>query len=204
MSGQKETKMLDVNIFHNKILYLKNILPNSLDLIDLIESTDDLIRPNEAISKWDIWKASGNSGYVFGKKKQSNRNYLNRSQEGVQCIYNEIYSLIDKSFKLYKDNIEKNIGTFDEFGIGKYYTGSGMGKHVDVDPSRQNFKETVSGILYLNDDYLGGEIFFEDHHLLIKPEAGSMIIFPSTTPFFHESKPIEKGVKYICTAFCSI
>ena len=196
--------MLDVNIFHNKILYLKNILPNSLDLIDLIESTDDLIRPNEAISKWDIWKASGNSDYVFGKKKQSNRNYLNGSQENIQYIYNEIYSLIDKSFKIYKDNIQKSIGAFDEFGIAKYCTGSGMGKHVDVDPSRQSFKETVSGILYLNDDYQGGEIFFEEQGLLIKPEVGSVIIFPSTSPFFHESKSIEKGVKYICTAFCSI
>ncbi len=195
--------MHDKNIFHDKIFYFKNIFSNSLDLINLIENTDHLIKSNEAISKWHTWEASGDGNYIFGKKKQSNRYCLNESQEDIKYIYNKIYWLFDEYFKIYQNSVKKNIGAFGEFGIGKYHTGSTMGRHVDVDPTRKDFKETVSGILYLNDDYEGGEIFFEDQQLLIKPQSGSMIIFPSDPPFFHESKIVQQGVKYICTAFCS-
>lgn len=196
--------MHDFSIYNNQILYAENILCESLDLIELIENTDKLMKSNEAISKWSTWKASGENIFIFGEKKQSDKTYLNQSQDDVKYIYNKIYYSINQAFELYKNNIEKNIGKFNEFGVAKYSTGSRMGKHVDVDPLRENFKETVSGILYLNDNYIGGEIYFENQELFIKPKSGSMVIFPSVPPFFHESKTIEKGIKYICTAFCSL
>lgn len=43
---------------------------------------------------------------------------------------------------------------------------------------------SLSTLIYLNDDYDGGEIVFGEYNLVIKPDAGDLIIFPSH--FLHE------------------
>ena len=40
-------------------------------------------------------------------------------------------------------------------------------------------------LLYLNDDYEGGEIYFPDYDLKIKPEIGDLIFFPGTQRYMH-------------------
>ncbi|NBP55847.1 hypothetical protein EBU71_04800, partial [bacterium] len=81
-------------------------------------------------------------------------------------------------------------------------SGKSMGPHVDNyndDP-----RKTISVVLYLNDSYVGGELNFPEQDIMIKPEAGSLIIFPSTKPYYHESKTIENGVKYMTPGFWEI
>lgn len=48
--------------------------------------------------------------------------------------------------------------------------------------------------LFLNDDYEGGELVFEDYNTALKPKAGSLVFFPG---FYtrHEVKEITKGVR---------
>jgi hypothetical protein len=36
---------------------------------------------------------------------------------------------------------------------------------------------------------------------MIKPEAGSIIVFPSADPYLHESKEITSGIKYMSPGF---
>jgi hypothetical protein len=36
---------------------------------------------------------------------------------------------------------------------------------------------------------------------MIKPEAGSVIVFPSVEPFYHQSMPLKTGTKYMVPAF---
>lgn len=36
----------------------------------------------------------------------------------------------------------------------------------------------ISNLLYLNDNYIGGELYFPHHDLVIKPEAGMLVSFP--------------------------
>jgi predicted 2-oxoglutarate/Fe(II)-dependent dioxygenase YbiX len=92
--------------------------------------------------------------------------------------------------------------------VAKYYPGKAMGAHVDSYDSMFNSNSTVqtnfammSAILYLNDDYEGGDLRFPNHDLTLKPKAGSMVVFPSTHPFIHESLKITSGYKYIVPLF---
>ena len=55
---------------------------------------------------------------------------------------------------------------------------------------------TVSSIVYLNDNYEGGELWFPYLDLKIKPSAGDMIFFPSTYIYAHASLPVSEGIKY--------
>ena len=74
-----------------------------------------------------------------------------------------------------------------------------MGPHIDS--YSDSPKEVLSIVLYLNNNYEGGELYFKNQNIKIKPEAGSLIAFPSVDPYFHESMPVLSGIKYISPGF---
>jgi hypothetical protein len=57
------------------------------------------------------------------------------------------------------------------------------------------------GILYLNDDYEGGELFFPDHDISFKPQACSYIIFPGGIENLHGVTEVTAGVRYTMVSF---
>ena len=115
-----------------------------------------------------------------------------------------IYSSVFKGVKTCIDDYSKswgiNIDEYEPFNFVKYsYPNSFFELHIDHSP---NNVRTVSAIVYLNDNYDGGELHFPRlDGLTIKPEAGDVIVFPSTFLYQHESKPILRGNKYSVVAF---
>lgn len=61
----------------------------------------------------------------------------------------------------------------------------------------------ISYVYYINDDYEGGEIQFEDKvsGIPIKPEKDSLIIFPSSSDYIHRVLPVTSGVKHSVISF---
>jgi hypothetical protein len=200
-SGKKEIKMLDFEIISEKILHIKKLIKNPKELIKSIEENDKNTSSNEAIPQWSEWNASTNSSIVFGKIKKANSSNIEKSSKETKNIHYLINKSINEGFQLYRHKIDKRIGQPGEFGIGKYFLGKEMGSHIDVDPNEKFKNFLFSGVIYLNSNYLGGELYFKNQNVLIKPSEGDMIIFPSVSPFFHESKQTILGSKYICTVF---
>ncbi|MEM7707121.1 MAG: 2OG-Fe(II) oxygenase [Pseudomonadota bacterium] len=54
----------------------------------------------------------------------------------------------------------------------------------------------VSLLIYLNDDYEGGELQFDVLNFTYKPQAGDLVFFPSNHLFSHQSMPIISGYKW--------
>lgn len=77
--------------------------------------------------------------------------------------------------------------------VGRY----GVGGHYALHSDSNGASRVLSGILYLNDDYVGGELRFEDQDIIIKPEEGMLVLFPSNFMYLHESLPLTEGSKYI-------
>lgn len=77
--------------------------------------------------------------------------------------------------------------------VMKYENGSFFKNHKD---DGALFNRTVSVIIYLNDDYKGGEIEFPDFDVFHKPGAGDILIFPSSYVYTHNIKEITEGVRY--------
>lgn len=57
------------------------------------------------------------------------------------------------------------------------------------------------GILYLNDDYEGGELYFPDHGIVLKPEAGMFVTFPGGHENIHGVTEVTKGTRYTMVSF---
>ena len=54
----------------------------------------------------------------------------------------------------------------------------------------------VSAIYYLNGEFDGGEIVFEQAQLVVKPRRGLLLAFPSDADHTHEVLPVRSGVRY--------
>jgi predicted 2-oxoglutarate/Fe(II)-dependent dioxygenase YbiX len=101
---------------------------------------------------------------------------------------------------LYGEDPERSfvdLGTVNVMGVGH-----GMAVHADNPPSLMHGIDTPHGlVLYLNDDYEGGEIYYPKLGIAIKPEAGSLVIHPGTVQYAHGVIPVTSGIRYATTAF---
>jgi len=79
------------------------------------------------------------------------------------------------------------------FNLLKYQTGQEYKAHYD---GLTASGRSISPILYLNDDYEGGEIEFVNFNLKIKPRAGMLVLFPANFAYQHIAHPVTTGTKY--------
>jgi hypothetical protein len=56
-------------------------------------------------------------------------------------------------------------------------------------------------ILYLNNDYEGGAIYFPQHDLDIHPGAGSLVVFEGSHEYLHGVREITEGDRFTILAF---
>jgi hypothetical protein len=60
-------------------------------------------------------------------------------------------------------------------------------------------------ILYLNDDYVAGELFFSNKSLELKPKPGTLVFFPGTDEFNHGVRHVGKGpIRYVLVGFIKV
>ena len=78
----------------------------------------------------------------------------------------------------------------------RYQEGHFCGEHVDHSLHTEGPARVVSAIMYPNDDYEGGEIIFPRQEITLKPEAGSMVMFPSNWTHPHGVLEVTKGTRY--------
>jgi len=91
--------------------------------------------------------------------------------------------------------------------IGQYPTGGHYNWHVDglgLSPIHAPDNEFLHGktrkisfVLWLNDDFEGGEFEFHKSHTkdnVIRPSTGTILLFPSWV--MHRVKPVKKGTRY--------
>jgi hypothetical protein len=58
-----------------------------------------------------------------------------------------------------------------------------------------------SSLIYLNEDYAGGELYFPEHNFSIKPEVGTLICFKGDENTLHGVKKVESGTRYTISLF---
>lgn len=86
------------------------------------------------------------------------------------------------------------INSYEAFNFVKY---EGAGTHFKIHADHgPTYVTTVSIVVYLNDDYQGGEIWFPRFNLSHKPRAGDIVVFPSTYIYEHASQDMISGTKY--------
>ena len=109
-------------------------------------------------------------------------------------IFNGFSDVIKNYQREHEDcRIQKHCG----FRLNKYSEGGIMSRHIDnihhSHGQEYGFPQ-VSALLFLNDDYKGGELVVAGNKYETK--TGSGIIFPSNFTFPHEVKKITDGERW--------
>ena len=112
--------------------------------------------------------------------------------------YEDIKESFERVIKKYSNKFSLfSVQHTTDFRINRYPVGGFMSSHVDNihhSHGQQYGYPQVSALLYLNDNYEGGEFYVAGK--LFEPERGAGIIFPSNFMFPHEAKTVTKGMRW--------
>lgn len=121
--------------------------------------------------------------------------------------YNTLKEIIETSFgcKVYDEGVTSvvEMKTGDSMPVHLDH-GSAQNQSVGLKTGAGHPSRDLSSVLYYNDDYEGGEIYFAKQDLLIKPEPGMFICFPAKDEFPHQVKEIQSGYRWCSTNFWCI
>ena len=189
------------------IVYFKGVIKNYQEIIDAIESLS-----NDAVSDWRPWNGHGSSTR-YGDIKDVRKDKIveiNSDKDrakaafAINCLTNKMSECAIEYadiFNIDRDALYYAVSLLTDprttMGINKYDEGAFMGSHVDFNEDNYYLAYTI--VVYLNDDYEGGELYFNDLDITIKPEAGSIIMYPSSAPYSHQSLKVLKGRKMLIT-----
>jgi hypothetical protein len=71
-----------------------------------------------------------------------------------------------------------------------------------IDQFKKNFStKHFSSLIYLNEDFVGGELYFPQHNLEIKPITNTIISFKGDVEHMHGVKKVESGIRYTLSLF---
>jgi len=137
-------------------------------------------------------------GKAFSQKRTNSDLYLSEqahNNEELRKINNRFFETTFAATRAYIElmGIDEEAYFVEGFNLLKYQGGQEYTAHYDGDTISGR---SISPILYLNDDYEGGELEFVNFNLKIKPEAGSLYLFPANYPYRHIAHPVTNGTKY--------
>ena len=173
--GSKEL-LIDTEDVKNIYLIEDFISPEDLQIIN-----DGIKNGNFVVDKFKLHEYPLRA-YVV--QEEHLLNVLNKYRDKVQ-------DLLQKTFECELEPAVIN-------SITEYRTGSMLNEHADK--VCESWRD-VSNILYYNDNYTGGEIFFSQYDLQFKPKAGSVLIFPAGGNYAHGVHPVTSGDRYVTTTF---
>ena len=120
----------------------------------------------------------------------------------------ELYATMCEYAILMQAMIEYKFGRILEpgtLGIRRWDVGECQDLHADGESfdgvPNETYIVDYGSIMYINDDYEGGEIRFPAYDITYKPAPGTFIFFPSSTYYAHEVLPITSGVRYTSPHF---
>lgn len=210
---------MKINELDGGIIYIEDAFPLHKEFIDAIELNDKNEEITSIIPSWEdwmdgkpidgVWMPTEQRGYV----KQVNWDYsMNRKNSNWPRTevgpyhssshleaYN-ILKMIDEPYKQVLDIWYEKTGNkkldwiTKNYTIKKYKTNQAIGKHSDRDHDHERNTYDWTVLIYLNDDYTGGEILFNDLGHRLAPKAGSVLFFPSDE--VHEATEVFSGNKY--------
>ena len=185
------------------MVYYTDAIENSKEVIGSIEFIQDQLANGikSAAEPWHEWNGANPEIEKFCLRyfltEPKNIHPLDPLYKHIEFVYSKIFGGIENAFTHYSTNIyphaSQNIkSTEGLLSILKYGKTGYLPEHQDQGVSSR----VLSTVAYLNNDYVGGEIYFPQIDIEIKPEPGSIIFFPSNFVFTHTVKPITSGFRY--------
>lgn len=190
--------MEKVNIDKNIVLVKNIVTPEeSSFLINMIENATE--------QEWAGYKnnvdSNGieiNAAYGNWKTQMLNLEFAPNLLERARVLLDDIQERCNREIK---ENYGKDYVVDNLYSIYRFQEGDMMHEHHDSGLSPK-IKNGV--VIYLNDDFEGGEIYYPKVKIEIKPVANALLIHPANMIYRHGVKPVTSGSRYSLAGFARI
>ena len=183
------------------------VITNFIDLVDIKIIQNFLPTINE-------WMDAGENQYdengtcIYDASYWSNRQC---SGDILKKINVEVYNIVDKyihKMKLFLENEFKVELSTRPPVIIKWKPGMEQQPHADkqTNDGKPNPFPTydINSLLYYNADFEGGELYYPEHDIIIKPKPGLAVAHPGDIFYLHGVKKIISGLRYTTPSFYTI
>jgi len=99
---------------------------------------------------------------------------------------------------------------FENPQVLRYEPGGLYGPHSDSDhflPEENSWKKVidrdVSLLVYLNEEFSGGELLFRQFNYTYRPRTGDLLFFPSHGHYAHQALAVRHGVRYVIVSWAA-
>lgn len=172
------------------ILYKDNILSNEIELIKKIENAN---------STENIWQISSDKNINnINITSQSQIFYLDNSSsffyEKIR-LRESLNNFILPIILNYLEQVQESTDYIKPWTIAK--TLNNVNFHFDESRNKKRHRHVA--IVFLNDDFSGGEIQFKDRigNEPISFNSGDVLIYPSSNEYLHKVLPVLSGTQYV-------
>jgi predicted 2-oxoglutarate/Fe(II)-dependent dioxygenase YbiX len=171
----------------------ENAWPNPLETIKMIEN--ETLNPDSGVA----WTRATTIGRGVNQDERTNYHLgiTSAAQEcenpAAQNVHNQMYLLLLASTIPYAQKYGVEELYHEHYSMLRYRGGQHYKAHSDGVTSTGR---SISAIVYLNNNYEGGEVEFVNFGVKIKPEPGMLLLFPSNYAYSHIAHPVTSGTKY--------
>lgn len=161
-------------------------------------SNPELVIQEIPDSEWQEYTNNGGGSTIVGKCS-----HIPHNSNTYDEINNAFVATITQF--AYENNVPISSNNLDAgaFVVRQYQAGSFMTAHQDaygyIKKGNDFAKPIITALLYLNDDYIGGELSFPNEGIKIKPKKGSIVVFLSNID--HEVLTILDGDRYLTSIY---
>jgi len=205
LSGAKNAKK---DTARNRTMYkdiIKELKPADDVIAGVIEVYDNVIDVCDLIidtaNMMDGWRDAEIYNFDEDDERYVNKNYrsniildINSNEFTTHPLFSYTNVVVHRYFDAYCAKYNFGYDYIEATQMLKYFKNDHYDAHFDSGP---RFPRVVSGLLYLNDVRSGGETYFENFNVSVKPKAGRLVIFPSNYAYSHAALPVKKGEKNV-------
>jgi hypothetical protein len=173
-------------------------VPNFL----ILSECEELITMSESIGYEEALIQTRDHGQVMDKEVRDNYRVLFDDEHLAKTMWSKIEPLgipdhvEDPKHLGEKSVIWKPIGLNERFRFYRYEYGQQFKRHADGAFKRNEDEISfVTVLLYLNEDFLGGETQFFYPDEVVTPSSGMLYLFKHRQ--LHQGNPVYRGRKYV-------
>lgn len=186
----------------------------NIHIIENFVELEDLVKIQKFCPTINEWNNEAESVYAEDGTCLYNADYWNDRQcssEILQKLNPEIHSIVDKYIYKMKNTIESIFSVKVSVRppvIMKWRPGIEQQPHADkqLNDGRPNafIDYDINSLFYYNDDFTGGDLFYPQHNITIRPKPGLAVIHPGDFHYLHGVTMVTSGERYTTPSFYTV
>jgi hypothetical protein len=111
-----------------------------------------------------------------------------------------------KEYRVFHERLNRlTLETESNFELSGFATIQRMQPGVELKSHTDNHTDpsiTYAAILYINDDYVDGELFFKNLNIKLRPKPKTLLLFPGNEKYEHGVELVSEGpIRYVLVGF---